>query len=47
MDVLSLAQVAPLADAMPDQYRAMVLVQAGLGPRVSELLASRCAKSPR
>lgn len=32
-----------LADATPDRYRAMVLVQAGLGLRIGELLGLRIA----
>ncbi len=36
---LTVAQVAALADAVPDHCRAMVLTQAGLGLRVGELLA--------
>jgi integrase len=38
---LTVAQVAALADAMPARNRAMVLVQAGLGLRIGELLALR------
>lgn len=38
---LTVAQVAALADAMPDRNRAMVLAQAGLGLRIGELLALR------
>lgn len=38
---LTVAQVRALADAMPARYRAMVLVQAGLGLRVGELLGLR------
>ena len=40
---LTVAQVRSLADAMPARYRALVLVQAGLGLRVGELLALRVA----
>ncbi len=36
---LTVDQVQALADAMPARYRAMVVVQAGLGLRVGELLA--------
>ncbi|RBY88795.1 site-specific integrase [Blastococcus sp. TF02A-26] len=38
---LSVDQVAALAEAMPERYRAMVLTQAGLGLRIGELLALR------
>jgi integrase len=38
---LSVEQVAALARAMPERYRAMVLTQAGLGLRIGELLAPR------
>ncbi len=38
---LSVAQVRALADAMAPRYRALVLVQAGLGLRIGELLALR------
>lgn len=38
---LTVEQVRALADAMPDRNRAMVLVQAGLGLRIGELLALR------
>lgn len=38
---LSVDQVRTLAEAMPDYCRAMVIVQAGLGLRVGELLALR------
>lgn len=38
---LTVEQVRCLADAMPPQYRAMILVQAGLGLRMGELLALR------
>lgn len=38
---LTVAQVRALADAMTPRYRAMVLVQAGLGLRIGELLALR------
>lgn len=38
---LTVSQVRSLADAMPGRYRAMVLVQAGLGLRIGELLALR------
>src|SRR3954452_20479395 len=38
---LSVEQVAALARAMPERYRAMVLTQAGLGLRIGELLALR------
>jgi integrase len=38
---LTVEQVRALATAMPDRYRAMVIAQAGLGLRVSELLALR------
>lgn len=38
---LSVEQVAALAAAMPDRYRAMVVTQAGLGLRIGELLALR------
>lgn len=38
---LTVAQVGQLADAMPAQYRAMVIAQAGLGLRVGELLSLR------
>ncbi len=38
---LSVEQVATLARAMPERYRAMVLTQAGLGLRIGELLALR------
>lgn len=38
---LSVAEVRALADAFPARYRAMVLVQAGLGLRIGELLALR------
>lgn len=38
---LAVEQVAALADAMPERYRAMVLTQAGLGLRIGELLALR------
>jgi integrase len=40
-DPLTVAQVLALADAIGPRYRAMVLVQAGLGLRVGELLALR------
>jgi integrase len=35
------AQVQALADAMPDRCRAMIIIQAGLGLRIAELLALR------
>lgn len=38
---LTVVQVAALADAMPDRYRAMVITQAGLGLRIGELLGLR------
>jgi integrase len=38
---LTVVQVQALAEAMPDQCRAMVVVQAGLGLRIGELLALR------
>jgi integrase len=38
---LTVDQVRALADAMPQRYRAMVTVQAGLGLRLGELLALR------
>jgi integrase len=38
---LTVEQVLALAAAMPDRYQAMVLTQAGLGLRLSELLALR------
>jgi integrase len=38
---LTVEQVRTLADAMPDRNRAMVIVQAGLGLRIGELLALR------
>lgn len=38
---LTVQQVDALATAMPDRYRALVVVQAGLGLRISELLALR------
>jgi integrase len=38
---LTVEQVQALAAEMPDRYRAMVVTQAGLGLRVSELLALR------
>jgi integrase len=38
---LTVAQVAALANAMPDRYRAMVITQAGLGLRIGELLGLR------
>jgi integrase len=38
---LTIEEVGTLADAMADRYRAMVLTQAGLGLRISELLALR------
>ena len=38
---LTVAQVRALANAMPDRNRAMVIVQAGLGLRLGELLALR------
>ncbi|WP_234028031.1 tyrosine-type recombinase/integrase [Pseudonocardia dioxanivorans] len=38
---LTVAQVRKLAAAMPERYRAMVVAQAGLGLRISELLALR------
>ncbi|SFO32540.1 Phage integrase family protein [Geodermatophilus obscurus] len=38
---LSVEQVAALARAMPERYRAMVFTQAGLGLRIGELLALR------
>jgi integrase len=38
---LSIPEVIALAEVMPERYRAMVLVQAGLGLRVGELLALR------
>ena len=38
---LPVEQVAALAEAMPERYRAMVLTQAGLGLRIGELLALR------
>jgi integrase len=38
---LTVEQVRALAEAMPDRYRAMVIVQAGLGLRMGELLALR------
>lgn len=38
---LTVEQVQALAEAMPPQFRAMVLTQAGLGLRVGELLALR------
>lgn len=38
---LTTAQVRALADAMPERCRAMVVVQAGLGVRLGELLALR------
>jgi integrase len=38
---LTVEQVAALADAMPQRYRAMVITQAGLGLRIGELLALR------
>lgn len=40
---MTVAQVRALADAMLDRYRAMVLVQAGLGLRIGELLGLRVA----
>lgn len=40
---LTVAQVRALTDATPDRYRAMVLVQAGLGLRIGELLGLRVA----
>jgi integrase len=40
---LSVAQVRALADAMPIRYWAMVIVQAGLGLRIGELLGLRVA----
>jgi integrase len=38
---LTVAQVQALADAMPDRCRAMIIIQAGLGLRIAELLALR------
>src|SRR5215217_6058038 len=38
---LTVAQVQALADAMPDHCRAMIIIQAGLGLRIAELLALR------
>jgi integrase len=38
---LTVQQVRALADAMPDRFQALVVAQAGLGLRVSELLALR------
>lgn len=40
---LTVIQVLALADAMAPRYRAMVLVQAGLGLRIGELLGLRLA----
>jgi len=40
---LTVRQVLALADAMAPRYRAMVLVQAGLGLRIGELLGLRVA----
>jgi integrase len=37
----TVAQVQALADAMPDRCRAMIIIQAGLGLRIAELLALR------
>jgi integrase len=38
---LTVTQVRRLADAVPDYCRAMVIVQAGLGPRIGELMSLR------
>jgi integrase len=38
---LTVAQVQALANAMPDRCRAMIIIQAGLGLRIAELLALR------
>ncbi len=38
---LSVIQVLALADAMPLRNRSMVIAQAGLGPRIGELLSLR------
>jgi integrase len=38
---LTVAQVQALADAMPDRCRAMIIIQAGLGLSIAELLALR------
>ena len=38
---LTVDQVQVLADAMPDRCRAMIIIQAGLGLRIAELLALR------
>jgi integrase len=40
---LTVEQVRALAAAMPERYRALVLTQAGLGLRISEVLALRAA----
>jgi integrase len=40
---LTVAQVRALADAIPERCRAMILVQAGLGLRLGELLALRAS----
>ena len=41
---LTVAQVQALANAMPDRCRAMIIIQAGLGLRIAELLGTprRC-----
>ena len=41
---VAVAQVQALTDAMPDRCRAMIIIQAGLGLRIGELLALRLAR---